>query len=111
MGRYEERLEADLTALRSRVVALGGTLSKALEDAAEAFTTVDVPLASRVIIGDHAINREVRHIDALCHAFVARHVPTAGHLRFVSSVLRLTIAIVSKIDSRFSKSFYRPKSM
>jgi phosphate transport system protein len=39
------------------------------------------------------INREIRAIDARCHGFVARHLPTAGHLRFVSSVLRLDIAI------------------
>lgn len=93
MGRYEERLEADLETLRERVVALGTTLGKTLEDATEAFTAVDVPLASRTIIGDHAINREVRSIDALCHAFVARHVPSAGHLRFVSSVMRINVAL------------------
>jgi len=32
-------------------------------------------------------------LDRLCHAFVARHLPSAGHLRFVSSVMRLTIGL------------------
>ena len=29
----------------------------------------------------------------MCHSFVARHLPSAGHLRFVSSVLRLNVAL------------------
>jgi phosphate transport system protein len=46
-----------------------------------------------VILGDHPINRTARAIDRKCHAFVARHVPSAGHLRFVSAVMRVNIAL------------------
>jgi phosphate transport system protein len=45
------------------------------------------------VLGDLPINREIRAIDALCHAFVARHIPSAGHLRFVSSVLQMNVAL------------------
>ena len=58
-----------------------------------ALLTRDRELAAEVILGDLPINREVRAIDALCHAFVARHLPSAGHLRFVSSVLRLNVEL------------------
>ena len=60
-----------------------GTPSRAL-------LTLDRDLAYATVLGDKPINREIRELDRLCHAFVARHLPSAGHLRFVSSVLRLT---------------------
>ncbi len=44
-------------------------------------------------LADKAVNRETRAIDALCHEFVARHVPGGDHLRFVSSVLRLDVIL------------------
>jgi phosphate transport system protein len=55
--------------------------------------TVDRDLAATTILGDLRINRLTRELDRLCHVFVARHLPSAGHLRFVSSVLRLSIAL------------------
>ena len=48
---------------------------------------------NEVVLGDLVVNRRVRKLDSKCHAFVARHLPSAGHLRFVSSVLRLSIAL------------------
>jgi len=46
-----------------------------------------------IVINDLSVNRDVRAIDRLCHEFVARHLPAAGHLRFISSVLRIAIAL------------------
>ncbi len=91
MSHYEERLEGDLNAIRERVRAVGKQIEKALERAVHAVLTHNRGLAAEVILGDMPINREVRAIDALCHGFVARHLPSAGHLRFVSSVLRLNV--------------------
>jgi phosphate transport system protein len=93
MGHYEERLEKDLNAIRDRVRAIGKRIEKALERAVHAVLTHNRVLAAQVILGDLPINREVRAIDALCHGFVARHLPSAGHLRFVSSVLRLNVEL------------------
>jgi phosphate transport system protein len=72
---------------------IGRRIEKALERAVHAVLTHNRALAVQVILGDLPINREVRAIDALCHGFVARHLPSAGHLRFVSSVLRLDVEL------------------
>lgn len=93
MTHYEERLEHDLTAIRSRVSELVERVDAALAQALKALLTGDLELANDVILGDLVVNRRVRKLDAKCHAFVARHLPSAGHLRFVSSVLRLSIAL------------------
>lgn len=93
MTHYEERLERDLAAIRSQVRDISGYLETAIRNAVRALLDLDRPLASETILGDHRINRAVRATDRMCHSFVARHLPTAGHLRFVSSVLRLTVAL------------------
>ncbi|NHZ73429.1 MAG: phosphate signaling complex protein PhoU [Nitrospirae bacterium] len=93
MSYYEERMEQDLSTLRNRVSAVAARIQEALRNSVHATLTGDRVLANRVILGDLAINREIRDIDRICHAFVARHLPSAGHLRFVSSVLRLNVEL------------------
>ena len=90
MKRYEERLEQDLQDIRTRVAQLFAAVTGSVEDAVRAFLNLDRKLASRVILGDYAVNRATRDIDGLCHIFVALHLPSAGILRYISSVLRLT---------------------
>jgi phosphate transport system protein len=93
MSHYEERLAGDVAAIRRRVEGVGAKVLAAQENAVRALLTGDRDLAGETILGDLPINREVRAIDRECHAFVARHLPSAGHLRFVSSVLRLDIEL------------------
>lgn len=93
MSHYEERLERDLETIRDRVLAVAAQVEEAVRLAVHAFLAGDRPLAARTILGDLEINRKIRRIDGLCHAFVARHLPSAGHLRFVSAVLRIDIGL------------------
>lgn len=93
MSHYEERLQNDLDAIRASVKAVGKDVLHSVDDACKALLTLDRARASKNILGDMPINRAIRAIDKSCHFFVARHLPSAGILRFVSSVLRLTIAI------------------
>ncbi len=93
MSHYEESLQQDLDEIRKRVQAIGSTVKEATEKAVHAFLVGDKDLAAQVILGDRPVNREVREIDHLCHTFVVRHLPSAGHLRFVSSVLRLNVEL------------------
>ena len=93
MSHYEQRLEADLTHIRERVCAVAAQVDDAVVRAVRALLAGDRMEASEIILGDMPINREIRDIDRECHAFVARHLPSAGPLRFVSSVLRLNVAI------------------
>jgi phosphate transport system protein len=93
MSHYEMRLEEDLAEIKRQVRRLVEMTDAAIDSGTRAMLEEDDELASRTIIGDHAINRLSRRIDELCHNFIVRHLPSAGHLRFISSVLRLTVAI------------------
>ncbi|MEN8176434.1 MAG: PhoU domain-containing protein, partial [Pseudomonadota bacterium] len=44
-------------------------------------------------LNDGDINRAVREIDRLCHTFIVRHLPSAGHLRLMSATIRAVIAL------------------
>ena len=90
---YEERLERDLGEIRSRVKAVGDLLEDQVRDAIQALLNMDPDLANQVILKDRIVNRETRALDRLCHGFVVRHLPVAHHLRYVSSVLRMAVAM------------------
>ncbi len=93
VGHYERRLEIDKQHIRDRVAAVGHQVKVAVEQSVQALISGDSAKSYAIILGDLPINREIRAIDARCHAFVARHLPSAGHLRFVSSTMRMTVAI------------------
>ncbi len=93
MSMYEQRLAKDKDDIRRRVSDVGSRVSDAVQAAVDALLARDEAACGRIILGDLPINREVREIDKLCHAFVARHLPSAGHLRFVSSVLQMNVAL------------------
>ncbi len=92
-GAHQRRLLEDLDKIRRRVAAVGARVDDALGMAVHALMTGDRGLAAETVLNDFPINRTVRELDADCHRFVARHLPSAGHLRTVSSVLRLNIAL------------------
>jgi phosphate transport system protein len=93
MKRYEARLAHDMNAIQQRVAGIADAVRAAVNEAVTGLESFDKDRLYDVILNDHPINRESRAIDAMCHAFVARHLPAAGPLRFVSSVLRLNIGL------------------
>ncbi len=93
MSHYEQRLDADLTRIRDQIESVAEDIQAAMRRSVQALETQDVPTAYVTILGDLTINRAIRKIDRCCHAFVARHLPSAGHLRFISSALRLNVAL------------------
>ncbi|HJN47212.1 MAG TPA: phosphate signaling complex protein PhoU [Acidobacteriota bacterium] len=93
MTHYEQRIENDLSQIHDNVATVAGTIQQALKNAVYALLTGDNDLAYSVVLGDLAVNRAIRDIDRRCHAFVAQHHPSAGHLRRISSVLRLEIEL------------------
>jgi phosphate transport system protein len=90
---YEQRLTEDLEEIRTAVKEIADAVASGLERAVRAIQTGDRDMLHDVALDDVAVNRRVREIDGLCHAFVARHLPAAGHLRFISAVLRLMVAL------------------
>jgi len=90
---YEKRLSQDLAAIAEKVTALGDAIDVAIADALTSLLTRDRRLAYQTVINDLPINRATREIDDACHALIVQHYPAARHLRYVSSVLRLTVAM------------------
>ena len=93
MSHYEERLERDLSRIRGDVATMATRVMDGLRDAVHALLTGDHALAAATILADHPVNRAMRKIDRLCHAFIALHLPSAGHLRLLSAVIRANIAL------------------
>lgn len=93
MTHYEERLQHDLDALRHSVNDLATHVEANLRSAVKALLTRDHELAYRTILLDHPVNRQAEAVEARAHRFIARHLPSAGHLRFVSAVMRIVILL------------------
>ena len=93
MSHLEERLEHDLNEIRDEVANMGASVEQAMDAAFRALLTADEKLAFTTILSDLPINRQMRKIDRMCHAFIAVHLPSAGHLRLISSVIRANIIL------------------
>ena len=93
MSHFEERLEADLKHIRNWVWTMGEDVEKALRNAKKVLVLRDRDMAYATVLGDHPINRDSRECDRLCHTFIARHLPGAGHLREMASTIRVNVAL------------------
>ncbi len=93
MSRYEQRLEQDLGRVRESISDMAQNVEVGVQSAISGLLTGNHERAAATILGDHAINRAMRKIDRLCHSFIAQHLPSAGHLRLLSSVMRVNIEL------------------
>ncbi|MEN8109020.1 MAG: phosphate signaling complex protein PhoU [Pseudomonadota bacterium] len=93
MSHYEERLEKDLAAIREQVADMADLVKTGVRNAMHALQTGNGKLASATVLADHPINRSMRRIDLSCHKFIALHLPSAGHLRLLSSIIRANIEL------------------
>ncbi len=93
MAHYEERLEKDLSHIRQQVAKLSARALEALRNALQAVTTGNEKLAYITILGDGRINRAHRDLDSQCYRFIALHLPSAGHLRLISSIIRTNLQL------------------
>jgi phosphate transport system protein len=93
MSHLEERLEHDLTQIRNHVEIMASDVENAVANALHALQQGNETLAFSTILADLPINRAMREIDRMCHAFIALHLPSAGHLRLLSSVIRANIIL------------------
>jgi phosphate transport system protein len=93
MSHFEKRLEDDLNAIRDWVWDMGGEVEQALRNAKQALLLHDEDLAYATVLGDNPINRSSRACDRMCHAFIARHLPGAGHLREIAATIRVNVAL------------------
>ena len=93
MSHLDERLEADLEAIREFVWALGDDVEAAMRNAKKALLLRDERLAYATVLGDQPINRTSRACDHRCHTFIARYLPGAGPLREMAATMRVNIIL------------------
>lgn len=89
MSHYEERLEHDTEKIREKVADLALKVEKSVKNAVQALLTGNHSLSYETIIEDNVVNRANDEVNRLCYAFIALHLPSAGHLRRVSSILHV----------------------
>ena len=91
MSHYEARLERDLDRIAEDLAAIATQVQEALKNAVHALLSDSREQAYATVLGDLPINRAVRSLDRFCHSFIAVHLPSAGHLRWIASTMRIGI--------------------
>ncbi len=91
MSHYEERLERDISLIRQKTAELADKVEISIKNAVKALLTGNNELSYDTIIRDNIINRDNEEVARKCYAFIARHLPSAGHLRRVASILHICV--------------------
>jgi phosphate transport system protein len=89
MRHTDREYEAELEALRDRILKMAGRVEDMIARAVKAFTIRDESLARAVISDDEVVNRDEVEIDEMCLAVLARRQPLASDLRFIALALKM----------------------
>jgi phosphate transport system protein len=97
-----KQFDAELEAVRARVLQMGGLVESQIRLSVEALVSGDVPLMNRIINDDHRVNAMEVEIDECCNQIIARRQPAAGDLRMVMTVIK-TITDLERIGDEAEK--------
>ena len=97
-----KQFDAELEAVRARVLQMGGLVESQIQLAVESLISGDVALMDRVIADDHRVNSMEVEIDEQCNQILVRRQPAAGDLRMVMTVIK-TITDLERIGDEAEK--------
>jgi phosphate transport system protein len=105
-----KQFDAELEALRARVLQMGGLVESQIVRAMEALVGGNVELANEVIADDHRVNALEVAIDEDSTHVIARRQPAAGDLRMVMAIVK-TITDLERIGDEAEKIARMAKQM
>ena len=82
------QFDADLDALVSKVLRMGGLVEKQIVDALAGFASGDIAELDRVIGADHEVNAMEVAVDRECSTIIAKRQPTARDLRLMMAIIK-----------------------
>ncbi|HSN92575.1 MAG TPA: phosphate signaling complex protein PhoU [Anaeromyxobacteraceae bacterium] len=85
----DKSYEAELKALRDRLLEMGGLVEQAIAASVRAITERDSDLAEKVRTRDREVNRMEVEIDGMCRRILALRQPAASDLRFITTALKI----------------------
>jgi phosphate transport system protein len=97
-----KQFDAELEAVRSRVLQMGGLVESQIVRAIEALTEANLALADQVVAEDQRVNGMEVGIDELCSHLIARRQPAAVDLRMIMTVMK-TITDLERIGDEAEK--------
>jgi phosphate transport system protein len=97
-----KQFDADLEAIRTGVLRMGGLVESQLNNAFTGLRTADKALIEKVIAGDHRINLLEVEIDEACSQLIAKRQPAASDLRAVLGAMK-TVTDLERIGDEAKK--------
>jgi len=97
-----KQFDAELEAVRARVLQMGGLVEEQIARAMESLSSGNTQLAVQVVEDDHRVNALEVAIDEECSTIIARRQPAAVDLRMLMMVVK-TITDLERIGDEAAK--------
>ncbi len=102
------QFDADLNAVSSKVLEMGGLVESQIINAMQALNTFDVDIADQVILAEARLNTMEVEIDEECSNIIARRQPAARDLRLLMAISK-TITNLERAGDEAEKIAKRMK--
>jgi phosphate transport system protein len=97
-----KQYDAELEAVRAKVLQMGGLVEQQIVNALESLVSVNPKLAQEVMDSDHRVNALEVQVDEDCSHIIARRQPAASDLRMIMMVVK-TITDLERIGDEATK--------
>lgn len=97
-----KQFDAELEAVRTRVLQMGGLVEEQIVKAIDGLTSGDMARIDQVIADDHRVNALEVELDESCSHIIAKRQPAAGDLRLIIAVIK-TITDLERIGDEAEK--------